>query len=192
MSAGTTNISTLPPIDGVFVGRHHRTADHRGNLTELWRASGSPQVAQWNVGVNRPGVIRGLNWHAQATDRITIVFGRLLLALADVRVGSPTEGTAALAWWDADDAVEVMIGPGILHGWWSPETSIHVYSIDQEWAPNDDGGVRFDDPDLDFPWPAAATSAPLISEGNAAYPLLRDAKLPLYESSSARRTVAKA
>jgi dTDP-4-dehydrorhamnose 3,5-epimerase len=185
-------LERLAEIDGVSVEALLAVDDDRGRLVELWRASSAAAAEQWNLGVNGAGTLRGMHWHDDATDRIVVVSGRLLIALADIRRGSPTEHLAFLASWDADAACALTIPPGVLHGWWSPAQSTHVYSMSVEWRPSPPLGVRWDDSDLDLPWPAEISSGVILSDRDATLPALVDAQLPDYRVSSAPRTAARA
>ena len=60
----------------------------------------------------------------------------------------------------ADAPLALSIPPGVAHGFYFDESSLHVYAVSHEWDPSDELGCRWDDPDLGIAWPC---SAPLIS-----------------------------
>ena len=74
---------------------------------------------------------------------------------------------------------------GFLHGFVTlePETDV-VYKVDAFYAPDCDGSVRFDDPDLAIDWgmdPAAVA----LSEKDATAPWFKDFDTPfVYETRS--------
>ena len=190
-----SDVDGVADITGVEVSPVQAGRDERGRVVELWRRSISPEAEQWNIGVNEAGALRGVHWHSRTTDRLVLASGRILVAVIDQRRGSPSEGVGRLAWWAEDQAVSISIPPGVLHGWWSPERSVHVYSMDVEWAPGEVLGVRWDDPDLGVPWPREVFDGPpILSAADATLPFMADAVLPAYTdaTSSAVRTAANA
>jgi dTDP-4-dehydrorhamnose 3,5-epimerase len=130
---------------------------------------------QWNLVVNRPGVLRGIHWHERHTDYIAPVFGAVCVALVDLRPGSPTEGRSELIEVDADAPQLVEIPVGVGHGFYAAEAAGILYAVTRYWHPDDEFGVRHDDPELGVPWPEAAAGA-IVSERDLAMPLLADAQ----------------
>jgi dTDP-4-dehydrorhamnose 3,5-epimerase len=67
----------------------------------------------------------------------------------------------------------VYIPPGFAHGFCVLSAEAEVfYKVTQEYAPELDAGIRWDDPDLAIPWPV---SAPIVSARDAVLPRLREA-----------------
>ena len=58
-----------------------------------------------------------------------------MLGLRDLRAGSPSEGAADVLVLTADQPAAVEIPPGVAHGFWFPEASIHVYAVSHYWDP---------------------------------------------------------
>src|SRR5688572_22560049 len=136
-------------------------SDARGMLVEMcretWVEPDSP--VQWNAITNRPGALRGMHWHLGHLDYLSVVHGALLAAVVDLRVGSPTEGAAELVELQADPPNALVIPAGIAHGFFSPAHSVVMYGVSAYWDPDDELGVRYDDPGLGIPWPRAAFEA---------------------------------
>jgi dTDP-4-dehydrorhamnose 3,5-epimerase len=160
-------------IAGVRLLRLAPIEDHRGSLVELCRLSwlAETTIVQWNVVASGPGVLRGMHWHNLHWDLIAAVQGRLVVGLADLRVGSPTELVAELIEVDAEAPAAVLIPPGVAHGFFSPDGSIVMYGVSRYWDPADELGVRFDDPELSLDWPLPP-NGPVLSERDASQPLL--------------------
>jgi dTDP-4-dehydrorhamnose 3,5-epimerase len=155
------NRSVLPA--GVELRSLEPHADERGVFTELFRDSwGLPvEPVQWNVVGSDANVLRGVHAHWRHADYLTVVSGRAAIGLHDLREGSPTEGLGTIVDLDAREPSALSIPPGVAHGFYFPEPSLHVYAVSHEWDPRDELGCRWDDPELEIEWPC---SAPLISE----------------------------
>lgn len=116
-------------IAGVTLRELRVNRDDRGTLTELLRTDwpdlygdGHP-FAQAYVSMTAPGVARDDGqWHVHAhqTDRFYCLAGAIVVAVADGRPGSATNGHLMLvelnAIADAPAPLVVTIPPGTLHG----------------------------------------------------------------------------
>jgi dTDP-4-dehydrorhamnose 3,5-epimerase len=129
--------------------------DARGALVEIYRESWCPggRAVQWNMVRNRPRVLRGVHVHSKHTDYLLMVSGTLLVGLHDIRPASPTNGVSALVELNADAAKAIVIPPGVTHGFYSADASIHIYGTTEYWSPADELGCRFDSPELHLAWP---------------------------------------
>ena len=147
-------------------------ADQRGVFTELFRDSWglSIEPVQWNVVRSETNVLRGVHSHWRHADYLTVVSGRAAIGLHDLRSGSPTEGVGTVVELDGGEPSALSIPPGVAHGFYFREPSLHVYAVSHEWDPSDELGCRWDDPELEIDWPC---SAPLISERDHALGRLR-------------------
>ncbi len=180
--------SWVPPlrstgIEGAHVLELEPAADERGHLTELLRHAWLPDDAvplQWNLVVNGPRALRGMHWHERHVDYIAPVAGELVVALVDLRVGSPTERAAVTLELDAARPEVVVIPEGVGHGFFTPRSSALLYAVTRYWDEGDEFGLRWDDPALALPWPAATIDA-VVSARDEAMPTLADvARLPAW------------
>ena len=96
----------------------------------------------------------------------------------DIRAGSPTYGQWYGVELSFENAQQLLIPAGFLHGFMTlePDTEI-VYKCSGFYAPECDGAIRFDDPDIGINWPEAS-SAPVLSEKDMKAPYLKDFKTP--------------
>jgi dTDP-4-dehydrorhamnose 3,5-epimerase len=147
--------------------------DERGVFTELFRDSWQLEVApvQWNVVRSDANVLRGVHVHNRHADYLTLVGGRATIGLSDLREGSPSEGLGTTVELVADAPAALVIPPGVAHGFYFPEPSIHVYAVSHEWDPSDELGCRWDDPELRIAWPC---DEPLVSPRDDALGTLSD------------------
>lgn len=141
--------------DGVRFHRLTPHRDHRGSFIELFRSSWPTDIApvQWNAVRSEPNVLRGVHCHVRHHDYLTMAFGRMILGLRDLRAASATCGRVAVLEIDADRPGGVEIPPGVAHGFYFPESALHVYAVSHEFDPADELGCHWADPDLgiDFP-----------------------------------------
>lgn len=140
--------------------------DPRGTLTELLRADW-PDVfgealpfAQVYTSTTSPGVARDIDrWHVhqRQTDRFYCVAGRIVVAIADVRPDSPSNGKLMLVELSAlDDGpapLMVTIPPRTLHGFVvTSETPATLLNFpNQIYDPEDEGRTHFGDAGVTFP-----------------------------------------
>jgi dTDP-4-dehydrorhamnose 3,5-epimerase len=159
---------------GVGLRRLVSHGDGRGSFTEIFRASWGVGVepVQWNFVESRAGVLRGVHFHLRHADYLIILRGRASVGLCDLRPDSPTAGRAALVEMRGDALSALTLPPGVAHGFYFHEPSLHAYAVSHYWDERDERGCRWDDDALGIRWPAAA---PVLSERDAALPSLKDA-----------------
>ncbi|HEY7562799.1 MAG TPA: dTDP-4-dehydrorhamnose 3,5-epimerase family protein [Gaiellaceae bacterium] len=163
-----------PPVLplGTLVHPLRPHADERGSFTELYRAEWPTGIApiQWNAVQSNADVLRGVHVHVRHDDYLTVPFGRAIVGLRDLRRGSETEGVSAVVELGSNQPAAMVIPHGVAHGFYFPEPTLHVYAVSEYWNPADELGCRWDDPDLEIPWP---TETPRVSERDAAAPPLQ-------------------
>ncbi|ABD89731.1 dTDP-4-dehydrorhamnose 3,5-epimerase [Rhodopseudomonas palustris] len=170
-------------IPGVVVLTPKRFADDRGWFMETYshpalQALGIElDFVQDNHSLSlHTGTLRGLHFqtppHAQA-KLVRCVRGRILDVAVDVRANSPTYGQYASAELSAADARQIFIPVGFAHGFVTlePDTEV-VYKVSDIYAPQCDGGIRWNDPTIAFPW--NIEHGPFLSPKDEKLPLLAD------------------
>lgn len=111
-------------IDGVQIVELKRFNDDGGAMTELGRIDGGIhqalagfEVRQVNYSVVEPLAIKAFHLHQRQTDVWYVPpSDKLLLVLADVRTGSPTEGLVTRMVLGDGNSRLVRIPPGVAHG----------------------------------------------------------------------------
>lgn len=157
-----------------------RFADARGFFSETWSARRLAEAGiivafvQDNHSYSAAtGTVRGLHYqsppHAQG-KLVRVARGRILDVAVDVRRDSPTYGRWVTAELSAENGAQLWIPQGFLHGFVTrePDTDV-IYKVDAYYAPECDGAVRFDDPDLAIDWGIDPTEA-VLSDKDAAAP----------------------
>ncbi len=162
--------------------------DGRGCFSETYRRDSYAQAGidavfvQDNLSLSpSPGTVRGLHFqappHAQA-KLVSVVSGRVLDVAVDLRQGSPTYAQHVAVELSAKSAEQLYIPAGFAHGFCSLEADTRVaYKVSAFYAPDHEGGLRWDDPALGIAWPVAAADA-LLSDKDLALPSLADFESP--------------
>jgi dTDP-4-dehydrorhamnose 3,5-epimerase len=127
---------------------------------ERYRSYGLPdRFVQDNHSRSARGVLRGLHFqrrHPQG-KLVRVVRGEVLDVAVDLRPGSATFGRHVTAVLSENDLRQLWIPPGFAHGFYvrSGEADF-LYQCTDVYRPDDEGGIRWDDPDLGIDWGAAA------------------------------------
>ena len=89
----------------------------------------------------------------------------------DVRRGSPTFGRWVAVTISADDFRQIYIPPGFAHGFCVTSRDAEViYLTTEEYAPELEHGIPWNDPALNITWPIAA---PVLSPRDTQWPAFR-------------------
>ncbi|MGN6216239.1 MAG: dTDP-4-dehydrorhamnose 3,5-epimerase family protein [Solirubrobacterales bacterium] len=130
-------------------------SDDRGTFVEVFRGEWETEVepVQWNVVHSEAGVLRGVHVHPRHDDYLTVVRGRAIVGVRDLRDDSATCGAAACIELSAERPSAISIPHGVAHGFYFAEPSTHVYAVSHYWDMADELGCRWDDPALEIPWP---------------------------------------
>lgn len=169
---------TQTDLPGVLILTPRRFADARGFFSESWNQRVMEEAGieiafvQDNHSLSRDvGTVRGLHFqsppHAQA-KLVRCGRGALYDVAVDVRRGSPSYGKWIGVELSADNGRQLLIPEGFLHGFVTrePDTEV-IYKCSDFYAPECDGAVRFDDPDLGIDW-GIETSAAVLSDKDRA------------------------
>lgn len=165
-------------IPGVLVLRPRVFADSRGFFLESFRARDyrdygvSESFVQENLSRSARNVLRGLHFQVQRPQAqiMTVVSGAIFDVAVDLRAGSRTFGE----WFGLelhDTGVrQLYTPPGVAHGYCvlSDWADLH-YKVSRYYDASDEGGVRWNDPEIGIDWPV---KEPDLSSRDAGYPLL--------------------
>jgi dTDP-4-dehydrorhamnose 3,5-epimerase len=153
---------STPLPDGVRVRPLATHADNRGNLTELLRLAwhDSPPPVQWIASESERNVMRGVHVHIQHWDYLFLLQGEMLLGLHDMRLAASTYRRSATLRLRGSPSCAVLIPPGVAHGFYYPERSLHVLGTSTYWDTRDDLSCKWNCPELGMEWPC---TDPLLS-----------------------------
>lgn len=170
------NSQRLP--EGVKLRELAPHRDDRGTFLELFRTEwgGPSELVQWNSVKSNANVLRGVHAHHTHDDYLTVVSGRAIIGLADLRPSSSTYRAATCVELSEAAPKAIAIPHGVAHGFYFPEPTIHVYAVSHYWNMDDELGCRWDDPELEIPWPQTNAN---ISDRDAALPSLAELVMQL-------------
>ena len=124
------------------------------------------------------GVVRGLHFqkppYAQS-KLVRVVKGRVLDVAVDIRKGSPTFGKYVSVELTEENKRQFFIPRGFAHGFAVLSTeAVFQYKCDNFYAPESEGALAWDDPDLGIDWRIPAAKV-ILSEKDRHHPCLKDA-----------------
>jgi len=136
------------------------------------------------------GVVRGLHFQKPPFTQsklVRVVKGSVLDVAVDIRKGSPTFGKHVAVVLSAENHRQFFVPRGFAHGFAVlSEEAVFQYKCDNYYAPQSEGAIAWDDPDLGIDW-MVPTANRILSEKDAHHPQLKDAEqvfdinTPLYE-----------
>jgi len=162
------------PLDGLVLQPLQPSRDSRGSFVEIFKRHWPLGIdaSQWSVVSSIANVMRGPHFHLGHDEYFMLIKGTAFVGLRDIRPGSPTRDRSCLIRLHESEPTAVSFRRGTVHGWYFPEESLHIQSVTacyEEYHPADNLGCRWDDPELDIPWPC---SNPILSERAQAFPSL--------------------
>lgn len=173
-----------------------RFGDSRGWFSETWNAAHMAKVGfdlafvQDNHSFSAtPGTLRGLHYQRppRAQDKLVrCTRGAIFDVAVDIRKGSPHYGKWVGVKLSAADGRQLLVPKGFLHGFLTLTPDCEVqYKCTDLYAPECDGGIRWDDPAIGIEWPLPpGTAAPQLSAKDAVAPSLADFDSPfIWEGS---------
>jgi dTDP-4-dehydrorhamnose 3,5-epimerase len=166
--------------------------DSRGFLLESWHARryaehGLPATfVQDNHSRSLRGVLRGLHYQLRQPQGklVRVVSGEVFDVVVDIRRGSPAFGRWVGVMLTGENHRQLYVPPGFAHGFCVvSDVADFLYKCTDYYAPEDEHGIRWDDPDIGVEWPNLQYS---LSEKDERHALLAelDAELPVYEGSA--------
>ncbi len=170
-------------FDGLFVLEPKVFGDHRGYFFESYNQKTFTDLGiknnfiQDNESLSNYGTLRGLHFQkgefAQA-KLVRVVKGSVLDVVVDIRSGSKTYGKSFTCELTEQNKKMMMIPRGFAHGFVVlSETAIFQYKCDNLYSPQNEGGIRFDDPDLKIDWRVPLDKV-LLSDKDKKLPFLKE------------------
>ena len=173
-------------IKGVYVIEPRVFNDARGYFMETWKQAefeeyiGKVKFIQDNESKSSYGVLRGLHYQkgdASQAKLVRVIKGRVLDVAVDIRRSSPTFGKHVMVELSEDNKRQFYIPRGFAHGFLVlSDEAIFIYKVDNSYAPQQDAGIRWNDPELGIEWPIDPKDVQ-TSEKDLRQPLLKDAEL---------------
>lgn len=169
-------------LDGVYIVEPVVFGDNRGFFMESWsrrefeNAGLFYDFVQDNHSLSVKNTLRGI--HFQQGDKaqaklVRCVRGTVLDVAVDLRPGSASYKKWVAVELSGENKRQLLIPRGFGHGFLTLSDSAEfLYKTDNPYAPEAEGGIRWNDPELNIHW---GIEQPLLSDKDKANPLLRDA-----------------
>jgi dTDP-4-dehydrorhamnose 3,5-epimerase len=164
-----------------------RFGDHRGFFAETYSrrvlaaAAIRFEFVQDNHSLSaHVGTVRGLHFQAppHAQDKLVRCGrGAIFDVAVDIRRGSPTYGSWVGFELSAENGAQMYVPKGFAHGFVTllPDSEI-IYKCSDYYAPETEGALRWDDPDVGIAWPLSGPA--VLSDKDRVAPLLVDLNSP--------------
>lgn len=175
---------TKTKLDGVVIIEPDVFGDNRGFFMESWNKKKMEEVGLYYDFVQDnhskstvKGTLRGI--HFQKGDKaqaklVRCVKGVVLDVAVDLRKNSPTFKQWVGVELSAENKKQLLIPRGFGHGFVTLTDDVEfLYKADNYYAPEAEGGIRWNDPDIGVEW---GVENPILSEKDKINPLLKDCK----------------
>ncbi len=168
-------------IKGVFELTPTVYKDDRGFFFEAFnensfKISGVPHYfVQDNQSFSKKGVVRGLHFQKAPFAQgklVRVLSGHIIDVVVDLRKDSPTFGQSLQIPISSDTGNMVYVPVGFAHGFVAVEASMVLYKCTNGYDKSSDGGLRWDDPELNINW--GLQDPPILSDKDKALPFLKD------------------
>lgn len=169
----------------VFILEPKKFGDHRGYFMESWSKRTMEDAGLFYDFVQdnqsfsaKKGTLRGLHFQkgeAAQAKLVRCVKGAVMDFAVDMRKGSPTYKKWVGVELTPDNNRQLLVPRGFLHGFVTLTDDVEfLYKADNYYSPENDRGIRWNDPDIGVDWGIAN---PITSEKDNASPLLKDSDI---------------
>lgn len=172
---------TPTKLDGVLIVDTLFQRDERGFFIETYHRANyaahgiAATFVQDNHSRSARGVLRGLHYQAGDAPQAKFVRcpqGAIYDVAVDIRAGSPTFGQWEGVELSGENMRQLFVPAGFAHGFVAlTDTADVMYKCDTYYAPQAEGSIRWNDPEIGVQWPVAA---PTLSGRDQEAPSLRD------------------
>ena len=174
--------ATETSLKGVFVLEPQVFGDARGWFMESWsqrkmeEAGIKVDFVQDNQSFSaQKGTLRGLHYQLNPKCQAKLLRctrGKIFDVAVDIRKGSPQYGQWVGVELSAENKKQLFIPRGFAHGFITLTDDVEVqYKADNYYAPECDGNIRWNDPDIGVEWPIEPV---ILSEKDQQAPLLKE------------------
>lgn len=158
---------------GYFMETYSKKAFNEGGLTM--------EFVQDNESRSKKGVLRGLHFQTKHTQGklVRVTDGAVYDVAVDLRKGSPTYGQWEGILLTAENKKQFYVPEGFAHGFLVvSDYATFNYKCTDFYAPEYDGGILWNDPDIGVEWPLEGIEEILLSEKDKNQKRLKDVNLP--------------
>lgn len=173
---------TKTPIEGLVIVETAVHSDNRGYFMETYNqrdfedAGLTMTFVQDNQSQSARGVLRGLHFQRQNPQGklVRVLRGEVFDVAVDIRSGSITHGQWFGVVLSGENRKQFFIPQGFAHGFVVlSETAEFSYKCTAFYDAADEGGIRWDDPDISIRWPIGKDDV-ILSDKDKALPLFAE------------------
>jgi dTDP-4-dehydrorhamnose 3,5-epimerase len=180
-------------LPGVFILEPVLLSDQRGWFMESYNQRLMAEIGitdvfvQDNQSSSFRNAVRGLHYQLvfPQAKLCRVLKGEVIDTVVDIRRGSPSFGQWVSVRLTAENRRQVYVPRGFAHGFAvMSEDAEFFYKCSEFYHPDDERGIRWNDPDLKVDW--QVPEAPIVSEKDAHLPCLGQvpsSNLPTFERS---------
>lgn len=171
-----------------YILEPNRFGDDRGYFSPYFIQKdlddlGFKGVVQANRSKSSKGVIRGLHFQKDPKCQakiVEVISGSAIDVVVDIREDSETYGKWTSILLTPDNNRQLFVPRGFAHGFISLEdNTVFHYLVDNDYAPEFEGGILWNDPDLLIDWDGMlkeyGITSPIFSDKDTKHPILKDA-----------------
>lgn len=176
-------------LEGMYIIESKVFGDERGYFTETYNkelfseAGLNITFVQDNESKSSKGVLRGLHFqkkHSQG-KLVRVTRGEVFDVAVDLRIGSPTYGQWVGVILSEQNKKQFYIPKGFAHGFLVlSDEAVFNYKCTDLYAPEYEGGVMWDDSNINIKWPLDRIEKIILSEKDKIHPNLKDLNLKEY------------
>ena len=167
-------------IEGILIIEPEVYEDSRGFFMETYnrnrymKAGIDTVFVQDNLSYSVKNTVRGLHFQIKKPQAklLQVITGEIFDVAVDIRQNSATFGKWTGFHLSDRNKRQLFVPQGFAHGFCVlSETAHFLYKCSDFYAPDDEGGIIWSDPDIGIDWPV---EDPIISEKDKQYPNLSD------------------
>ena len=176
-------------IEGVVIIEPRLFKDERGYFFESFSQREFNEkvreihFVQDNESKSSYGVLRGLHFQKPPfaqSKLVRVIRGAVLDVAVDIRIGSPTFGQHVAVELTEDNHRQFFIPRGFAHGFSVlTDEVIFQYKCDNVYAPQSEGAIAWNDPDLAIDWKIPAQQI-ILSDKDSHHSRLKEIESPFH------------
>ncbi|MGN1321690.1 MAG: dTDP-4-dehydrorhamnose 3,5-epimerase [Methanosphaera sp.] len=160
-------------IEGVYIIENQVFGDERGYFMETYQkdlfdeAGLEFNFVQDNQSRSKKGVLRGLHFqYTQPQGKLVrVIKGEVFDVAVDLRKDSPTYGKWEGVILSEENKKQFYIPEGFAHGFLVlSDIAEFTYKCTDFYNPGDEGGIKWDDPEIGIEWPMDDIDELILSE----------------------------
>lgn len=175
-------------LEDCYIIKPDRFGDDRGYFSPFFMQESLDKngivfdgVVQANRSKSTKGVVRGLHFQKDPKCQakiVEVIQGKAIDVVVDIRKGSPSYGKHLAVLLTPENGHQLFVPRGFAHGFVSLEdNTIFQYLVDNDYAPELEAGILWNDPDLGIEWEQIfseyAIEEPLLSEKDQKHKTLK-------------------